>query len=50
MALAEQPGDQEQGIYEKWSCLTNLVSFCDRVTHVADEEKAADIVIDKPLT
>lgn len=34
MACAGQWGDQAQPawIYERWSCLTNLVSFCDRVT------------------
>lgn len=52
MACAAQSGDQAQParVYERWSCLTNLVSFCDRVTHLGDEEKAADVVIDKPLT
>ena len=26
------------------SCLTNLISFCDQVTHLVDEGKAVDVV------
>ncbi|KAK4828278.1 hypothetical protein QYF61_024944 [Mycteria americana] len=26
------------------SCLTNLISFCDKVTHLVDEGKAVDVV------
>jgi len=26
------------------SCLTNLISFCEKVTHLMDEGKAVDVV------
>jgi len=35
------------------SCLTNLISFCDKVTRLEDEGKAVDVVyldLVRPLT
>ncbi|KAK4823439.1 LOW QUALITY PROTEIN: hypothetical protein QYF61_002125 [Mycteria americana] len=34
----------QHGFMEGRSCLTNLISFCDKVTHLVDEGKAVDIV------
>ncbi|GAB0179291.1 hypothetical protein GRJ2_000394400 [Grus japonensis] len=31
-------------MYSPWSCLTNLSSFYDKVTHLVDEGKAVDVV------
>ena len=34
----------QHGFMKGKSCLTNLISFYDRVTHLVDEGKAVDIV------
>jgi len=31
------------GFMKGWSCLTNLISFYDQVTHLVDEGKAVDV-------
>jgi len=33
-----------QGFMKGRSCLTNLISFYDQMTHLVDEEKAVDVV------
>ncbi|GAB0179547.1 mitochondrial enolase superfamily member 1 [Grus japonensis] len=45
VACTGQPGDQAQSawVHER-SCLTNLISFYDKVTHLVDERKAVDVV------
>ncbi|KAJ7417881.1 RNA-directed DNA polymerase from mobile element jockey-like protein [Pitangus sulphuratus] len=49
-AIAQQTqGNQgirprQQGFIKSRSCLTNLISFCEKVTHLADEGKAVDVV------
>ncbi|GAB0206160.1 hypothetical protein GRJ2_003081600 [Grus japonensis] len=45
-ACAGQPGDQAQqhGFMKGRSCLTNLISFYDLVTHLVDEGKAVDAI------
>ncbi|PKU39729.1 rna-directed dna polymerase from mobile element jockey-like [Limosa lapponica baueri] len=32
------------GLMKGRSCLTNLISFCDKVTHLVHEVKAVDVV------
>jgi len=34
----------QHGFMKGRSCLTNLISFCDQVTHLVDEGKAVDVV------
>ncbi|GAB0183678.1 cadherin-20 [Grus japonensis] len=34
----------QHGFMKGRSCLTNLISFCDKVTHLVDEGKAVDVV------
>jgi len=34
----------QHGLMKGTSCLTNLISFYDQVTHLVDEEKAVDVV------
>ena len=34
----------QHGFTKGRSCLTNLISFCDLVTHLVDEGKAVDVV------
>ncbi|GAB0181327.1 mitochondrial enolase superfamily member 1 [Grus japonensis] len=34
----------QHGFMKDRSCLTNLISFYDKVTHLVDEEKAVDVV------
>ena len=34
----------QHGFMKGRSCLTNLISFCDKVTHSVDEGKAVDVV------
>jgi len=34
----------QHGFMKGRSCLTNLISFCDKVTHSVDEEKAVDVI------
>ncbi|GAB0179579.1 hypothetical protein GRJ2_000423200 [Grus japonensis] len=34
----------QHGFMKGRSCLTNLISFYDKVTHLVDEEKAVDVV------
>jgi len=34
----------QHGFMKVRSCFTNLISFYDRVTHLVDEEKSADII------
>ena len=34
----------QHGFTNGRSCLTNLISFCDKVTHFVDEGKAVDVV------
>ena len=34
----------QHGFMNGRSCLTNLISFCDKVTHLVDEGKAVDVV------
>ncbi|KAK4825704.1 hypothetical protein QYF61_001527 [Mycteria americana] len=34
----------QHGFRKGRSCLTNLISFCDKVTHLVDEGKAVDVV------
>ncbi|KAK4818861.1 hypothetical protein QYF61_020080 [Mycteria americana] len=45
-ARTEQPGNQpsQQGFMKGRSCLTNLISFYDKVTHLVDEGNAVDVV------
>ena len=45
-ACGGQPGDQahQHGFMKGRSCLTNLISFYDQVTHLVDEEKAVDVI------
>ncbi|GAB0188961.1 mitochondrial enolase superfamily member 1 [Grus japonensis] len=42
-AATRRPGDQ-YGFMKGRSCLTNLISFYDKVTHLVDEGKAVDVV------
>ena len=46
LACEGQPGDQpsQHGFMKGKSCLTNLSSFYDQVTHLVDEGKAVDAV------
>ena len=37
-------GLSQHGFMKGTSCLTNLVSFCDRVAYLVDEGKAVDVV------
>jgi len=55
MAYTGEPGDQAQPawVHEIRSCLSNLISFCDKVTCLVDEGKAGDVVyldLVNPLT
>ncbi|GAB0186362.1 mitochondrial enolase superfamily member 1 [Grus japonensis] len=34
----------QHGFMKGRSCLTNLISFCDQVTHLVDEGKAVDVI------
>lgn len=34
----------QQGFEKVRSCLINMISFWDRVTHLVDEEKVVDVV------
>ena len=34
----------QHGLMKGRSCLTNLISFYDQVTHVVDKEKAVNVV------
>ena len=34
----------QHGFMNGRSCLTNLISFCDKVTRLVDEGKAVDVV------
>jgi len=34
----------QHGFMKSMSCLTNLISFHDKLTHLADEGKAVDVV------
>ena len=36
-------GQSQQGFMKGKSCLTNLISFYDKVTHLMDEGKAVDV-------
>jgi len=45
VAHTGQPGDQGQhGFMKVRSCLTNLISFHDKVTHLVDDGKAVHVV------
>ncbi|KAK4815892.1 hypothetical protein QYF61_009943 [Mycteria americana] len=46
LAIPGQLGDRpsKNGFSKGRSCLTNLISFCDKVTHLMDEGKAVDVV------
>lgn len=37
-------GLRQYGFTKGRSCLTNLISFYGKMTHLADEEKAMDVV------
>jgi len=37
-------GPSQHGFMKGRSCLANLISFYDQVTHLVDEEKAVDVV------
>jgi len=37
-------GPSHRGAMKGRSCLTNLISFCDQVTPLVDEEKAFNVV------
>lgn len=45
-ACARQPGvrPSQDGFRKDKSCLTNLISFHNRVTCLVDEEKAVDVI------
>jgi len=38
-------GHSQHGFMRGKSCFTNLISFYDKVTHLADQGKAADVVV-----
>lgn len=44
MAHTKQPGHQAQLHVGSWSCLTNLISFHDKVSSLVDQRKAGDVV------
>lgn len=37
-------GHSQHGFMSKKSYLSNLISFCDKVTHLVDQEKPVDVV------
>ena len=42
--LKVNQGPSQHGFMNSRSCLTNLISFYDKVTHLVDEGQAVDVV------
>ena len=44
LKVNQQISPSQHGFMNSRSCLTNLISFYDKVTHLVDEGKAVDVV------